>query len=1152
MKKIISLWLALVMLLGLTIGPDCSALAMEDTGTCGTEVTYAFDAETGVLTIAGTGEMYDYTAISADSPFCGRNNIKTIEVQNDVTGIGANAFIGCEYLTTVTLADSVTTIGENAFSGCTALTSVEIPAGVTVIPSGLFSDCIGLREVALSGNVTEISRYAFFGCEALTDVYYGGEQAQWEAVTVDTDNNPLQTATIHCKEHEHQYTETVKEAADCQHEGVMLHHCDGCGDEYETVIPIGDHHYVEVMNNATCTEAGISVKQCTVCNKAYIDDVPAKGHDYIATITEATCTAEGEAVYTCSVCGDTYTETLPITDHTPAETPVIENEVPATCHATGSCEEVIYCTQCGIELSREEKEIAQLEHIPGDAATENEIPATCDAPGAYDEVVRCTLCNDVLSSESYVIPQLVHIPGEIVTEKEVASTCSSLGSYELAVYCTLCGKELSREKKIIPLASHTVVTDDAIAPSCVKHGYTKGSHCAVCGKILVAQQVVSATGHQYQQTVKAANCRDMGFTTYTCSVCGDSYRDNYTAVTTNHVYSSAVTRLPSCTLEGERTYTCSVCGNQYTESIPKDAHVLDAPVIENKTDATCSAEGAFDEVVYCSVCHREQSRTHKTVAKLNHTPAVDDAVPATCTRAGLTRGSHCAVCGKVITSQITIPATGHQYIAAIKEPTCSDRGYTTFTCSVCGNMYQDHFTERTNQHSYSAAVTTQPTCTQEGIKTYTCSVCGKAYTETIAKLSHTPDAPVKENEIPATCTAAGSYDEVVYCSGCHTECSRSTKQIAKLAHTPAVKEAVAPTCTATGLTEGSVCAECGTILTPQTTVPALGHDFSNNAEFCRRGCGAANPDYLPPETEHHYVCVVIQEADCTHTGMYRYVCSGCGDTYITTTGYKHTVVTDEAVAPTCDKSGLAEGSHCEICGKIIKAQVVVPATGHTKETTKSSVAATCTKAGSETEIESCKVCGKEFSKITKILPATGHQWDSGTVTAPATTEADGEMTYSCTVCGETRTEVIPRILINGWKQENGSWYYYTDNVPATGWKKVGGKWYFFDKEAIMQTGWLKDGNKWYYFEASGAMLTGWQSINNKWYYFNAGGDMTTGWKKINDRWYYFTVNGDMVTGWKKISNKWYYFNNTGTMRTAALKQNGKTYTFDKNGACTNP
>lgn len=71
-----------------------------------------------------------------------------------------------------------------------------------------------------------------------------------------------------------------------------------------------------------------------------------------------------------------------------------------------------------------------------------------------------------------------------------------------------------------------------------------------------------------------------------------------------------------------------------------------------------------------------------------HQVVIDPAVAPTCTRTGLTQGSHCSVCNETLTAQTVVEATGHTYgkKGKVTEPTCDSKGYTTYTCTVCGHQ----------------------------------------------------------------------------------------------------------------------------------------------------------------------------------------------------------------------------------------------------------------------------------------------------------------------------------------------------------------------------------------------------------------------------------------------------------------------------------
>ena len=118
----------------------------------------------GTLTVEGTGTFHD------TSYFHLRDDIRTVNIKDGVTGIGSRAFSGCKSLTSVTIPGSVTHIGNSAFSWCESLTRVTIPDSVTSIGAEAFYRCKSLTEVTIPGSVAGIGAQAFWGCDSLTGV----------------------------------------------------------------------------------------------------------------------------------------------------------------------------------------------------------------------------------------------------------------------------------------------------------------------------------------------------------------------------------------------------------------------------------------------------------------------------------------------------------------------------------------------------------------------------------------------------------------------------------------------------------------------------------------------------------------------------------------------------------------------------------------------------------------------------------------------------------------------------------------------------------------------------------------------------------------------------------------------------------------------
>ena len=169
--------------------------------------------------------------------------------------------------------------------------------------------------------------------------------------------------------------------------------------------------------------------------------------------------------------------------------------------------------------------------------------------------------------------------------------------------------------------------------------------------------------------------------------------------------------------------------------------------------------------------------TNATIHYCSHTYE-SVVTPPSCTANGYTTHT-CTICGDSYTDAST-DALGHDYKAAITEPTCTTQGYTTYTCSRCNDSYTD--TTYALGHDY-AAVVTAPTCTEDGYTTYTCSRCGNSYqNDYTPALGHTWDNGVvtvqptrtTPGEMTYTCTRCGeTRTDTIPAAGGYTPCDGS-------------------------------------------------------------------------------------------------------------------------------------------------------------------------------------------------------------------------------------------------------------------------------------------------------------------------------------------------------------------------------------------
>ncbi len=315
--------------------------------------------------------------------------------------------------------------------------------------------------------------------------------------------------------------------------------------------------------------------------------------------------------------------------------------------------------------------------------------------------------------------------------------------------------------------------------TCTEEGEKKFTW-SICGD--EKTEKVSATGHQHTEirNKKEATCKETGYSGDTwCKDCGKKILSGQTiAKTENHSWDAGkVTTKATCTEEGEKTFTCSICGDEKTEKVSATGH--QHTEIRNKKEATCKEEGYSgdtwckdcgkkilsgqaivktedhswnqgeitkeptckeegEKTFTCSICGN--TKTEKVSTTDHQHMEIRNQKNPTCKEAGYSGDTYCADCGVKISSGKTIAKTkNHNWDGGVitTEPTCTERGEKTFTCTICGNTN----TKKVNAtgHSYGAyKVVKEPTNKRKGLKSKTCSVCGKIVYEAIPKTNFSP------------------------------------------------------------------------------------------------------------------------------------------------------------------------------------------------------------------------------------------------------------------------------------------------------------------------------------------------------------------------------------------------------------------------------
>ena len=664
-----------------------------------------------------------------------------------------------------------------------------------------------------------------------------------------------------------------------------------------------------------------------------------------------------------------------------------------------------------------------VQHTKHDFQKAETVAATCTQKG-YD-LYKCSLCDQTEKRNETALAPHSWNAGAVTKEP----TCTETGVKTYT--CTVCNNTKTED---LSAKGHTEVLDAAKAATCTDTGLTAGKHCSVCHAVLEQQETIPALGHNWDTkdcaveahctragctatrtagehswnagtVTKEPTCTEAGVKTYICTKCDATKTEDLSAK--GHTPETIPAKAATCTETGlTEGSKCSVCGTVLTAQTATDAlghlwNTNDCAAEAHCTRAGCTAtrtavehswnDGTVTKEPTCTeagvktyTCTKCDATKTEDINAKGHTEVLDAAKAATCTETGLTAGKHCSVCHAVLEQQETIPALGHNWDTkdCAVEAHCTRAGCTA--------------TRTAGEHSWNAGtVTKEPTCTEAGVKTYICTKCDATKTEDLSAKGHTPET------IPAK----------------------------------------AATCTETGLTEGSKCSTCGTVLTAQTATNALGHiwdtdDCAAEAHCTRAGCTATRT-----AGEHSWNDTVTKQPTCTETGLKDRQCTSCGTTETnieipalghawgeaivtaptcTETGYTtrtctvctaketydivdkapHTPAVITAVPATCTDTGLTEGSKCSVCGEVIAQQEVVPALGHEYLETITKQP-TCTENGEKT-----LVCKRGDDTKTEAIAPTGHSYGDWVVTKKPGVTSKGEETQTCANCSHQQTREL--------------------------------------------------------------------------------------------------------------------------------------------------
>ena len=878
--------------------------------------TYAFHGCTGLTSVT----IPDSVTNIGTYAFHGCTDLTSVAIPDSVTNIGTYAFSGCTGLTSVKIGNGVTSIGERAFTGCTGLTSVTIPNSVASIGNGAFYGCTGLTSVTIGNSVTSIGSEAFSGCSNLTSVYFNAKECtdfkessnvfsnageKTDGVTIIFGKNVQNIPSYLC--YGSKYNSYTK---------YYYYSSDYAPKVKEIIIENGVQHIGNYafygctgLTSVTIPDSVESIGSLAFSNCSQLKDIFYGGSELAWKLRFSNVSVSGNTTVhfeqptgqilvsgNCGTDGDNLTWT-------------INDRGNLTVSGKGAMKDY---TQSYINYQYvNTSPWGNYAKCLYSAVIENGVTSIGDYAFAFCKNLKSvTIGEDVSNFGSCAFRECSNLEELNYNAKAAADLGTSEYVFDCAGnsgngICVWVGERVKKIPRDLFCGAATYFSNHANL-RCV---FFKGNPPIIDGIGLVSSRSSVYAFYPYGNSEWTASARNSYGSKLIWSAYSDAPATAVSCKTNKTVY------LVGETLDVSHLVMTVTHEDGCVETIPYASGLLTLGEYDLTTPGAKSipvtgrgAEGklsvyvheqkteTLDKAGYPESSHDYENDLNKTYTykaegafSLDVTFSAQTEVETNIDYLYVngTKYTGTELAGKTITiSGDTLT------IRLVSDKSDSAYGFSidSIVMTYMGHEYED--------------TVVPPTCTEQGYTLRSCP-CGSV---------------VKQNYVDA------------------------------LGHDMVTDAAVAPTCTKTGLTEGSHCARCDEATTAQKVVPALGHDMVTDA--------AVAP-----------TCMKTGLTEGSH-------CSRCDEA---TTAQKvvpalgHDMVTDAAVAPTCTRTGLTEGSHCSRCDEATTAQKVVPALGHDM-VTDAAVAPTCTKTGL-TEGSHCSRCDDQTT-AQEVIPARGHRFNA--------------------------------------------------------------------------------------------------------------------------------------------------------------------------------
>ena len=825
--------------------------------------------------------------------------------------------------------------------------------------------------------------------------------------------------------------------------------------------------------SATCTEAGEQSRTCSVCGKVETQVIPATGHNIPnPTVTPATCTTAGFEGGVCANCGQNIGTVIPALGHDWGEwTQVDETTLRRDCSRCDAYELRDFTGEPTLAVIgktvREGETFTVPYMISGNPGVESLVTFIY-----FDEALHLdsVAAGDVFTaSELTTSSDLNRLPSDSAnatrafsewgidsTGKRLAclyfesdSTGNNLGNGLLATLTFTAPQEdgtyfigvmdlqdsvvntdeeevlfaFENSEIVVSACEHIAGNVETVPATCTTAGYTK-TYCSICGNV-ISETIYPATGHnpgEWEVTVPATETTG-GHKVRRCTVCGTILEEKDTFPTTAPViyfedttayagenFDVVVSLRNNPGLWGVHPYLT------YGDNMTVRRITFSNEVFDDCDKGTLNQDPASNEIITRAFNYANESMVGVKTVSLPMTSSEEedvynDGTLFTASFKGMPAGDYrvyivMGADGSFNYAEDTVPVYVEDTIIHVierptcehantttvtVEATCTEAGYVRVTCDDCGAVVSNTVIPAPG-HSYTTTSETVASCTTAGVKVETCSVCGDVKTTTTSALGHDWGEwiEIDEDTLQSTCSRCGQTQTkpkpktpTFEVEGKTVEAGETFTIDFTMANNPGIEYAVTFIYFDEALHLDSVTA--GTIFT--------GEELTTSDNLNR----------LPSDSANATRAFSEWNIDSTGKRVASLVFANDGQGNKTADGLLATLTfTAPATAGTYTvgvmdlQDSVFNYNDEEVVFDFVNAEINVVAHEHDWVLT-STTPATCTVAGSK--LYTCSKCG---DTKTETIPAPGHVTE--TVTTPATCTAAGSTVVRCTVCGAIISE----------------------------------------------------------------------------------------------------------------------------------------------------